>query len=254
MKIRKLTEAACNYVCRYKDNAVYECDGKYTCTIHGKTLSASSEAEIKDKIDSVGSKYRNHYKNLPESVRKIRESLIVTRETDLTDFDFWSGAVDRARCLTDDELRTISNYLCELYPEGMSDTAINDFFWFEEDTIAEWLGYDSFDEIYNRDALDESLSDRIRKGNLDYDGENDSHYAEENGTHVQFQDREQHTHEFRTEKNRWGKSYVAGKYNKQPKVSSHTWGRVWKDGVLDKSFEGPKYQVRADVAKYLDEE
>ena len=194
---------------------------------------------------------------LNESVRRqvrkpLREDLTIIRETDLTDFDFWSGAVDRARCLTDDELRTIANYLCELYPEGMSDTAINDFFWFEEDTIAEWLGYDSFDEIYNRDDMDESLSDRIRKGNLDYNGYNDSHYAEENGVHVQFQDRETHTDEFKTAKNQWGRSYVAGKINRQPKVASNTHGRIWKDGVFDKSFEGPKYQVRADVAKYLD--
>ena len=31
----------------------------------------------------------------------------------------------------------------------MDETAINDFFWFEEDTIAEWLGYDSFEDIMN---------------------------------------------------------------------------------------------------------
>ena len=184
--------------------------------------------------------------------KPLREGLMIVTETDLTDFEFWSGARDRARCMTDDELRTVANYLCELYPEGMSDTAINDFFWFEEDTIAEWLGYDSFDEIYNRDDMDESLSGRIRKGNLDYNGYNDSHYTEENGVNVQFQDRETRTDEFKTAKNQWGRSYVAGKINRQPKVASNTHGRIWKDGVLDKSFEGPKYQVRADVARYLD--
>ena len=184
--------------------------------------------------------------------KPLREGLMIVTETDLTDFEFWSGARDRARCMTDDELRTVANYLCELYPEGMSDTAINDFFWFEEDTIAEWLGYDSFEEIYNRSDMDESLSGRIRKGDLGYDAENDSLYAEEDGTYVQFQDREVHTDEFRTAKNQWGRSYVDGKINRQPKVASMTHGRIWKDGVFDKSFEGPKYQVRADVARHLD--
>lgn len=35
------------------------------------------------------------------------------------------------------------------------ETEINDLFWFEEDTIAEWLGYFSFDEIMNRDKEEE---------------------------------------------------------------------------------------------------
>ena len=34
--------------------------------------------------------------------------------------------------------------------EKMSDTELNDFIWFEDDTIAEWLGYNDFDEIMNR--------------------------------------------------------------------------------------------------------
>ena len=52
--------------------------------------------------------------------------------------------------LTESELETIESYLEELYPEGMTDTELNDFMWFEDDTIAEWLGYNSFDEIMNR--------------------------------------------------------------------------------------------------------
>ena len=39
----------------------------------------------------------------------------------------------------------------EINPSGMSETEVNDFFWFEEDTIANWLGYDSFEEIENRE-------------------------------------------------------------------------------------------------------
>ena len=39
----------------------------------------------------------------------------------------------------------------ELYPEGMEEVEVNDFFWFEDDTIAEWLGYSSFEEIIERE-------------------------------------------------------------------------------------------------------
>ena len=65
----------------------------------------------------------------------------------LTDFDFWAGAWDTIKYLTNDELDQIEQILEELYPEGLSETELNDLFWFEEDTIAEWLGYDSFEDL-----------------------------------------------------------------------------------------------------------
>ncbi len=72
-------------------------------------------------------------------------------EKALKDFDFWSGAADCVKYLTEDELNTIENTLEELYPDGMNETELNDLFWFDEDTIAEWLVYGSFDEIMERD-------------------------------------------------------------------------------------------------------
>ena len=62
----------------------------------------------------------------------------------------WSGARDRIKYLTYEEIDTILTMLEECYPDGMTDTELNDFFWFEEDTIAEWLGYNNFDEIMER--------------------------------------------------------------------------------------------------------
>jgi len=73
--------------------------------------------------------------------------MLITKEESLTNFEFWSGAKDTVKYLTDSELETIEEMLEDLNPEGMSETAVNDFFWFEEDRIAEWLGYDSFEEI-----------------------------------------------------------------------------------------------------------
>lgn len=68
-------------------------------------------------------------------------------EKNLRDFEFWSGAKDTAEHLTDDDFDIIESTLEEVYPEGMDECSINDLFWFDEDTIAEWLGYSSFEEL-----------------------------------------------------------------------------------------------------------
>ena len=60
-------------------------------------------------------------------------------EQSLCDFQFWSGAKDFAETLTDKQFDQIEAILEDLYPDGMTDTQINDFFWFEEENIREWL-------------------------------------------------------------------------------------------------------------------
>ena len=74
------------------------------------------------------------------------------REENISDFEFWSGAKDTAKYLTYGEMEQIEEMLEEQYPDGMSETELNDLFWFEDDMIAEWLGYENFDEIMERDA------------------------------------------------------------------------------------------------------
>lgn len=69
----------------------------------------------------------------------------------LQEFEFWGGAPQTVKYLTDEELDIIEEILKDCYPEGMDETAINDFFWFEDDTIAEWLGYANFEEIMERE-------------------------------------------------------------------------------------------------------
>lgn len=71
-------------------------------------------------------------------------------ETSLVNFEFWSGAKDTIEELGYNEIEIIESILEEAYPEGISETEVNDFFWFERDTIAEWLGYNDFDEIIER--------------------------------------------------------------------------------------------------------
>lgn len=63
-------------------------------------------------------------------------------EESLSNFNFWSGGKDRAELLTDEQLDAVEQMMEEIEPaEGWTDTAINDFFWFDFDTIAQWLGY-----------------------------------------------------------------------------------------------------------------
>lgn len=67
------------------------------------------------------------------------------------DFEFWSGGKDTVEDLTPNEVETIISILETEYPDGMSDGELNDFFWFERDTIAKWLGYSNFEEIMYRE-------------------------------------------------------------------------------------------------------
>lgn len=66
----------------------------------------------------------------------------------LQDFEFWQGAADRVNDLTNDDLEIILDILEDLYPEGMTDTELNDFLWFEDDEYADWLGYDDAEELW----------------------------------------------------------------------------------------------------------
>ena len=64
----------------------------------------------------------------------------VYSEINLRDFEFWSRAKDNAETLTNEQLDRVDSILEELYPYGMNETEINNFFGFGFDTIREWLG------------------------------------------------------------------------------------------------------------------
>ena len=71
----------------------------------------------------------------------------INKEESLRNFEFWSGAADTVKELTPNQMDEIEIILAEQYPEGMDETELNDFFWFDRDTIADWLGYDDFDKL-----------------------------------------------------------------------------------------------------------
>ena len=72
-------------------------------------------------------------------------------ETDLHSFEAWSGGRDTLVELTFEQINQLDEAVSEMYSEGIDETELNDFLWFERDYIAEILGYENFDEIINRD-------------------------------------------------------------------------------------------------------
>lgn len=84
-----------------------------------------------------------------------------TVEKPLSQFEFWSGAKERTDHLTVEQLDRLDGLLPEILGENPTDTAINDLFWFEEDFIAQLLGFKNWEalERYNDGEDDEDDED-----------------------------------------------------------------------------------------------
>lgn len=65
----------------------------------------------------------------------------------LSDFNAWSGAVEtKETILHNNKGDDFDRLIEELYPDGLSDTQLNDVLWFESDWIFEQLGISEDDE------------------------------------------------------------------------------------------------------------
>lgn len=69
------------------------------------------------------------------------------REESLENFEAWSGGKDTLDVLIEKgDCDSVESLIEESFTEEIpSETAINDFLWFERDTIAEHLGYKDWD-------------------------------------------------------------------------------------------------------------
>ena len=65
----------------------------------------------------------------------------------LEDFKAWSGAVETLTTLTKEQCKELEDYICEMYPDGINMTALNDFLWFQQDDIAVMFGYGDWDTL-----------------------------------------------------------------------------------------------------------
>ena len=91
--------------------------------------------------------------------------MTITYELDLNSFEAWSGAKETLeRIQRDGKCAELENVLEELYPDGMTETELNDLLWFDSESVYEWLGIRSEsqikEEIEEAEAeLEEKLSD-----------------------------------------------------------------------------------------------
>lgn len=91
--------------------------------------------------------------------------MTITYELDLNSFQAWSGAVDTLeRIQREGKCAELENVLEELYPDGMTETELNDLLWFDSESVYEWIGIRSEEqiekEIEEAEAeLEEKLSD-----------------------------------------------------------------------------------------------
>lgn len=94
------------------------------------------------------------------AIRYVKESYI-SDGSDLLSL-CWSGAKDRVEGLTEEQLDALVWHLEDIFAdsEKVTDTMINDYIWFEEDTWKEAIGYkDEDDEDEEEDSDDDDDED-----------------------------------------------------------------------------------------------
>ena len=74
--------------------------------------------------------------------------MTITYDLDLNSFNAWSGAVDTLdRIQREGKCEELENILEDLYPDGMTETQLNDLLWFDSEQVYEWLGIRSEEQI-----------------------------------------------------------------------------------------------------------
>lgn len=74
--------------------------------------------------------------------------LVIRSEYGLTDFEPWGGAVDTFNLIKENgKLQKLEYLLEDIYPDGITEAALNDLLWYDSDWILESLGLDEF--VYN---------------------------------------------------------------------------------------------------------
>ena len=69
-------------------------------------------------------------------------------EINIADFKAWSGAINTLdRIIAEDKCDELESILEDLYPDGISETELNDLLWFDDETVFGWLGIRTESEI-----------------------------------------------------------------------------------------------------------
>ena len=100
--------------------------------------------------------------------------MTITYELDLKNFEAWSGAKDTLeRIINEGKCGLLEQFLDDTFPDGMTETELNDLLWFDSESVYEWLGIRSEGQIekeieeaeaeleYNLNELEFDLDDDL---------------------------------------------------------------------------------------------
>ena len=88
----------------------------------------------------------------------------IVSEISISDFKAWSGARDTLdRIINEDKCDTLEAILEDMYPDGMTDTELNDLLWFDDEAIFEWLGISDKEEEEEEEFEDNGLPDEANE-------------------------------------------------------------------------------------------
>ena len=78
---------------------------------------------------------------------KMEGFMKISREMNLRNFEAWSGAKDTLNKLIElDKCEELEAVLEDIYPDGISETQLNDILWFDDEWIFETLGIEEDEE------------------------------------------------------------------------------------------------------------
>ena len=105
--------------------------------------------------------------------------MTITYELDLNTFEAWSGAKETLeRIQREGKCEELENILEELYPDGMTETELNDLLWFDSESVYEWLGIRNETQIEKEiEEAEEELAEV--QSNLEDDLDDDELTTEE---------------------------------------------------------------------------
>lgn len=88
--------------------------------------------------------------------------MTIAYELDLQNFKAWGGAEDTLeRIQREGKCDLLEQILEDTYPEGMTETELNDLLWFESETVYGWLDIRSEEQIKKEiEETEEELNDK----------------------------------------------------------------------------------------------
>ena len=84
--------------------------------------------------------------------------MTIKSEISLENFEAWSGGRSTLnKIINEGKCSQLESMLEEMYPDGMTDTELNELLWHDSDTVFEWLDIRTYDQI--KEELEEKKAE-----------------------------------------------------------------------------------------------